>query len=149
MTESHQKGHIDVKALYGKLIAELGFEATDSEGRKLRQHPRFSFDSPDRTILVEIDDFNCMLKDVSVGGVSFRSKFNFSIGRQLILNVDRKFRVKTNVVRVVREEREDPDDEDFFLHGCKFTSENDGYRCTVLVLNILLAMIRQKEPQQA
>ena len=55
----------------------------------------------------------------------------------------------TNVVRVVREEREDPDDEVFFLHGCKFISENDGYRCTVLVLNILLAMIRQKEPQQA
>lgn len=149
MTETDRGGQVDAKALYEKLIAELGFEATDNEGNRLRQHPRFSFDSPERTILIEIDDYSCSLKDVSVGGLSFSSKFNFNIGRRLGLNFDRKFRVQSHVVRVVRENKDDSEGEEIYLHGCKFLSENDGYRCTVLVLNLLLNIIRQKSPGES
>ncbi len=146
MAQIGQGGQIDAKALYYNLIDRLGLKPTDTEGNKLRRHPRFSFGSPERTILVQIDDFSCSLKDVSVGGLSFYSSFNFNIGRRLHLNFDGKFRVTAHVVRVVLEEKGENAGESLYLHGCTFVNENDGYRCTVLVLNLLLTIMRQKDP---
>ena len=143
MAQLGQGGQIDAKALYYTLIDQLGLEATDSEGNKLRQHPRFSFDSPERTILVEIEEISCALKDVSVGGLSFYSTVNLDIGRRLQLNFDRMFLVTAQVVRVVQEKKEEGDS--IYLHGCKFANENDGYSCTVLVLELLISIMRQKD----
>ena len=138
-----QERTVDVKALYFHLIKRLGMEATDNQGKRLRQHPRFKFGAPEKTILVQIDEFNCSLHDVSVGGISFLSMYNFNIGRSLTLNFDGMFHVGANVVRVVLHERAEDKAENIYLHGCQFLSERDGYRCTVLVLNRLVAIMRQ------
>ena len=53
-----QERTVDVKALYFHLIKELGMEVTDNQGKRLRQHPRFKFGAPEKTILVQIDDFS-------------------------------------------------------------------------------------------
>ena len=138
-----QGGAVDAKALYFNLIKQLGMEATDNQGKCLRQHPRFEFGTPDKTMLVQIEDFNCSLHDVSVGGISFLSTYNFNIGRRLNMNFDGMFRVGANVLRVVLQERDEDKAENIYLHGCQFLNEGDGYRCTVLVLNHLVAIMRQ------
>ena len=136
------QARVDAKELYFRLIKQLGLEAEDTQGNRLRQHPRFSFDSPERTVLLQVEDFSCALKDVSVGGLSFLSTYNFNIGRDLDLQIDGKFSVKAHVVRVVLEERDEKGDDRIYMHGCKFAREADGYRCTVLVLNLLVKLLR-------
>lgn len=134
---------IDAKELYYSLIKQLGMEATDNQGNRLRQHPRFSFDTPERTLLLQIEGFNCSLNDVSVGGLSFRSTHNFNIGRRMDIEFDGNFSVGANVIRVVAEGRVEGSLDKFILHGCQFTNEVDGYRCTMLVLNQLIKLMRQ------
>lgn len=136
------QARVDAKELYYSLLKRLGLEAEDTRGNRLRQHPRFSFDTPERMILVQVEDYSCSLKDVSVGGLSFRSTYNFNIGRDLELNIDGKFSVKAHVVRVAVEEREEAGGEKIYVHGCKFAREGEGYRCTVLVLNHLVRLMR-------
>ena len=111
-------GAVDAKALYFHLVQQLGLQATDNQGKRLRQHPRFEFGTPDRTMLVQIEDFNCSLHDVSVGGISFVSTYNFNIGRRLELNIDGKFQVGANVMRVALHERNEDKAENIYLHGC-------------------------------
>ena len=134
---------IDAKQLYYNLIKQLGMEATDNQGNSLRQHPRFSFDTPEKTILLQVEGFNCSLHDVSVGGVSFLSTHNFNVGHRLLMDFEEKFSVNANIVRVAAQVLDENSPEKLFLHGCQFLNETDGYRCTVLVLNQLIKMMRQ------
>jgi hypothetical protein len=136
-------GMIDAKELYYNLIKQLGMEATDNQGNKLRQHPRFTFDAPERNMLVQVDDFDCSLSDVSVGGISFMSTHNFNIGRRLSLDFEGNFTVDADVMRVVAQDRDEESGSKAYLHGCKFLHEGDGYRCTVMVLNQLIKIMRQ------
>ena len=134
---------IDAKQLYFNLIKQLGMEATDNQGNSLRQHPRFSFNTPDKTILLQIEGYDCSLNDISVGGISFLSSHNFNVGYRLLMDFEGNFSVDANVVRVVAQERDGDSPHKILLHGCQFVNEADGYRCTVLVLNQLIKMMRQ------
>lgn len=134
----------DAKSQYILLLRQLGFDLGDKGGQRLRKHPRFSFDTPEKIILIQIEDLNCALRDVSVGGLSFFAPFNFNIGRQLDLHFDGKFDVAGTVVRVVLEKEISTAKEKFYMHGLQFLSEEDGYKCTVLVMHYLIEIMRQK-----
>ena len=119
MTEA-ERGMIDAEVLYNNLIKQLGMEATDNQGNRLRQHPRFGFDTPERKMLIQRDGFNCSLNDVSVGGISFLAAHNFNIGRRLNLDFEENFGVGVNVVRVVAQDRDEESTHRLYLHGCQF-----------------------------
>lgn len=142
MTETGEVA-IDAKRLYFSLLKQLGLEATDNRGNKLRQHPRFTFDTPEKTMLLQIEGFDCSLNDASVGGISFLTSNNFHVGHRVLMDFEGKFSVDARVVRVVAQARDDDLSEKLLLHGCQFLNESDGYRCTVLVLNQLVKIMRQ------
>ena len=83
------------------------------------------------------------MNDISIGGISFNAGHNFNIGRRLNLDFEGNFNVDANVVRVVAQDRDEDSTQKFYLHGCQFLHEGEGYRCTVLVLNQLVKMMRQ------
>ena len=115
MTEA-AGGKINAKELYYNLINQLGMEATDNQGNKLRQHPRFSFDTPERKMLLQIDGFGCSLNDISIGGISFLATHNFNIGRRLNMDFEENFNVDANVVRVIVQDRDEESTHRLYLH---------------------------------
>ena len=61
----------DWKAKDKQLIIQLGFTVQDEEFDKKRKHPRFRFNTPGKTILIQIKNLPCALNDISAGGLSF------------------------------------------------------------------------------
>ncbi|MCH7476565.1 MAG: PilZ domain-containing protein [SAR324 cluster bacterium] len=130
------------KAKYKQLMAQLGFAVQDEEFDKKRKHPRFKFNTPEKTILIQIKNLPCALNDISVGGLSFFSNLKFDINRNLLLEFDRKFDVKAHIIRVTLEAESSSDYEKCYFHGAKFFNDEDGYKCIVLVLEYLVEILR-------
>ena len=94
-------------------------------------------------MLLQVDGIDCSLNDISIGGISFLATHNFNIGRRLNMDFEGNFNVDANVVRVVAQDRDEELAQKIYMHGCQFLREVEGYRCTVLVLNQLVKMMRQ------
>ena len=130
------------KTKYEKLMKQLGFTVQDEDFEKKRKHPRFNFNTPEKTILIQVKNLPCALNDISAGGLSFFSNLKFEVSRKLFLEFDQKFDVKAHVVRVTLEGESSSDNEKCFVHGVKFGNEEDGYKCIVLVLDYLVEILR-------
>lgn len=130
------------KAKYKQLMTQLGFAVQDEEFDKKRKHPRFRFNTPEKTILIQIKNLSCALNDISAGGLSFFSNLKFEVSRNLFLDFDRKFNVTAHVVRVTFEAGSSSDYEKCYVHGAKFGNDEDGYKCIVLVLEYLVEILR-------
>ena len=122
---------------YEALMERLGYNLTDKQGSHLRENPRFEFDSPEKTILIQVRGTYCALHDISLGGLSFYAPQDFGAGAELHLNFDSRFDARVRVVRVALDEQRSDEREKFFFHGSCVLDEGDGYRCSVLVLNYL------------
>lgn len=125
------------KTEYEALMGRLGYSMIDGEGSRLRQNPRFQFDTPERTILIQIQDSQCALNDISLGGLSFFASRDFGAGNELQLNFDGRFDARVKVVRVALDEKMSSGGTKFYFHGTSFLEEAESYRCTVLVLKYL------------
>lgn len=121
-------------AEYISLLEQFGIKDEDTSDYKKRDHRRFVFDSPDKTILLQIGDDTCSLFDVSVGGMSFYSKNEYEVGKQLNINFDDKFSIDIFIVNTYQENNISNGGELFYLHGAKFFRKGDGLKCTIAVL---------------
>ena len=133
------------------LLEQLGVDDRDTTDHKDRAHRRFKFDSPEKTILLQIGDAMCALSDVSVGGLSFYSRTEFEIGKQLKLNFDDRFNVDVAIVNVdvvianaILDEAASNNEETLICHGAEFVREGDGYKCTIAVLKYFLEIEKVK-----
>ena len=129
---------------YHDLLNKLGLEDKDASQHQKRAHRRFNFDIPETKFILEIRDEVCMLYDVSVGGLSFFAKQHFQPEMKLGLDFDRRFHVEVIVVNSFLDQAGSMEGEAFFRHGCRFMSENDGYRCVVAVLNQYLKSLMEE-----
>ena len=131
-------------AEYLELLDQLGMKDRDESANKGRFHRRFNFDSPEKTILLQIGETTCTLYDVSIGGLSFNSKNQFALGTRLELNFDGRFQVEVIIANSMRDEEAEMGEEPLFQHGARFVKGGDGYRCTRAVLDYYLQIAREK-----
>ena len=129
---------------YVGLLDQLGIYDRDTSGPKDRVHRRFKFDSPEKTILLQIGDDMCALLDVSVGGLSFDARNEYEVGKQLGLNFDDRFNVDVVIVSAFLDKAASNDEETFIRHGAEFVRKGDGYNCTIAVLKYFLEIEKVK-----
>lgn len=129
---------------YLELLNRLGMKDRDESAHKGRFHRRFNFDSPDKTILLQIGETNCALFDVSVGGLSFNSEKQYEVGTRLELNFDGRFQVEVVIANSIRDEEVESGEEPLYQHGVRFVNSGDGYRCTRAVLDYYLQIAKEK-----
>lgn len=129
---------------YVVLLEQLGIDDRDASGHKDRAHRRFNFDSPEKTILLQIGGDMCVLYDVSIGGLSFISRNEYEVGKQLGLNFDGRFNVDVVIVNALLDKATSNDEETFFRHGAEFDLDGDGYKCTIAVLKYFLDIEKEK-----
>jgi hypothetical protein len=127
---------------YESLMNRLGYGLEDLAGQQQRGYPRLRFDSPEKTILIQIGGYDCVLVDISLGGLSFYAPRDLGVDSELALNFDGRFDVKGRVMRVVVDESLSTDTKRFFFHAALFQDEIESYRCTLLVLEYLASIIR-------
>lgn len=143
MTESNEE--FQKNALeYADLLEQLGLKDQDNSKFNNRVHRRFNFNSPEKTILIQIDEDICSLYDVSIGGLSFFSRNEYPVGKPLKLNFDNRYKVATSIVNAFQDKTVSSDSEVFFRHGARFLNHKDGYMCTSAVLNYYLEIEKLK-----
>jgi len=128
---------------YHALLKKLGLEDKDTSQHQNRAHRRFTFDLPETKFTLRIGDDDCLLYDVSVGGLSFFSKDHYEAGAQLGLDFDGKFHVEVIVVNSFLDKAGSMEGEPYFRHGCRFLNVGDGYRCVVAGLNQYLKSLME------
>ena len=116
------------------LLKQLGIKDEDTGDHNKREHRRFVFDSPDKTILLQIGDDSCSLFDVSIGGISFYSKNEYEVGKQFIINFDGKFSIDIYIVDTFQENNSSNGGGLLYRHGAKFYRNGDGLKCAIAVL---------------
>lgn len=126
---------------YHELLKRLGLEEKEKGQHENRVHRRFRFDTPETKFFLDVGYEVCLLNDVSVGGLSFFSKSEFELGKELELNFDNKFQVEVIVVNSCIDKAEALKNASLFRNGCRFISENDGYRCVIVVLKQYLGSL--------
>ncbi len=131
-------------AEYLSQLHRLGLKDREESAEKNRGHRRFNFDSPEKTILLQIGDTTCALSDVSIGGLSFKSKREFPIGERVGLNFDGRFQVEMELVNSFPEEDSSGDGKPTLRYGARFIHGGDGYRCTGAVLEYFLEIEKGK-----
>lgn len=131
-------------AEYLDLLQQLGLKDRDESANKSRVHRRFNFDSPEKTILLQIGDTTCALYDVSIGGLSFKSKNEFGIGKRFELNFDGRFQVEVEIANSFPEEESSGEGNPILQYGARFIHDGDGYRCTRAVLEYFLEIEKVK-----
>lgn len=127
---------------YITLLDQLGFHDDDISDFKNREHRRFNFDTPERTIILQIDDQVCALNDVSISGLSFNASVQYDTGRNVTVNFDGRYEVEVEVVSSRVDETLESDTTTYYRHGAQFVSESDGYRCTIVVLRYYMEIMK-------
>ena len=127
---------------YITLLDQLGFHDDDISDFKNREHRRFNFDTPERTIILQIDDQVCALNDVSISGLSFIAPVQYDTGRNVTVNFDGRYEVEVEVVSSRVDDTMESDTMTYYRHGAQFVSENDGYRCTIVVLRYYMEIMK-------
>lgn len=122
------------KGQYEALMQQLGMGIESDE--KARKSPRFTFLPPDRILLVHIGSLVGFIRDISAGGLSFHMDMSLTVGRQIDVSIDQKFRGLVNVVNNILDESRDSDTYGMYRISTKFLNENDGYRCMVRTLKL-------------
>lgn len=123
---------------YLELLNELGIKDKDLSLHKNRIHRRFTFDSPEKTILLQIGDDMCSLFDVSIGGLSFYSMKEYKSGTEFTVDFDDRYSVNVAIVNSFLDREASDDEISFFRHGARFVKEGDGYKCTNAILTYFL-----------
>ena len=136
------------KERYHALMKRLGVKSELGGKSNLRKFPRFKFDQPEKTILLNILETTCTLNDISVGGLSWMSHRSFTPGTVLKIGFDGTFEVNATVVNVKIMEGAGPDESTLYRMGGTFLSEIEGYNCTVLVLQHLVRIMRSATGQK-
>ena len=140
MTEAEQPG--ESRDRYESLVGRLGYSLQDEVAPFHRNNPRFGFDTPEKTVLIQIGELQCALHDVSLGGLSFYAPRDLGVDTQLTLDFDGRFQVGVRIVHVILDEGNSTPERKLFLHGSEFKSEMDSYKCTLLVLGYLAEIMQ-------
>lgn len=129
---------------YVGLLEQLGIDDRDTSEFGNRAHHRFNFNSPEKTILIQIEDDVGSLCDLSVEGISFFSTNNYDLGKKIRLNFDGRHDVEVVVADSFLVFSEPDDGELYFQHNAEFVREGDGYKCTTAVLNYFMEIQKWK-----
>ena len=129
---------------YVGLLEQLGVKDQDiSENGKRTRH-RFDFNSPEKTILIQIGDDVGSVSDLSVEGISFFSGKFHPLEKKFGLNFDGRYQVDIVVVNVLPVVSEPDDGKIYYQHNARFFRESDGYKCTIAVLKYFLEIEKVK-----
>lgn len=129
---------------YVALLEKLGVDDQDLSKYGKRAHHRFEFNSPEKTILIQIEDDVGSLCDLSVEGLSFFSKNYYKSEKNFELNFDGRYQVDVVVVNAIPVVSDPDDGEIYYQHNARFSRESDGYKCTVAVLKYFLEIDKVK-----
>ena len=131
-------------AEYVGLLEQLGVEDRDISEFGNRTHHRFDFNSPEKTILIQIGDDVGSVCDLSVEGISFFSGEYYELEKKFGLNFDGRYQVDVVVVNALPVVSEPDDGEIYYQHNARFFRESDGYKCTIAVLKYFLEIEKVK-----
>lgn len=141
MAESQQQPG-EPREHYESLVGQLGYSLQDEIAPYHRNNPRFGFDTPEKTVLIQVGEMQCALQDVSLGGLSFYAPHDLGVDTTLMLDFDGRFQVGVRIVHVVLDEGNSTAERRLYLHGAAFKSEMDSYKCTLLVLGYLAEIMQ-------
>lgn len=142
MTDPTQESS-DPRNRYESLCGQLGRSLQDEFAPHHRNDPRFGFDTPEKTILIQVGSTNCALHDVSLGGLSFYAPRDLGVDTVLTLNFDGRFEVGVKIVHVIVDEANSTAERRLYLHGAAFQDEMESYKCTLQVLNYLAEIMQE------
>lgn len=129
---------------YVSLLEQLGVDDRDASEYRNRTHRRFSFNSPEKTILIQIGDDVGSLCDLSVDGISFFSVRFFESGDKFGLDFDGRYQVDIEVINAFPVFSEPDDGKVYYRHNARFVREIDGYNCTIAALTYFLEIEKGK-----
>ena len=127
-----EKTLIQEKERYEELVSQYEKRARIHE--KNRSHHRFEFTNPDQTILVQIGENAGSLHDISLGGISFYSSKEIPVGEKCLINFDNRYQVEVEIVNALLDYTDTDKGQPRIRHGAEFVREEDGFRCTIAVL---------------
>ena len=127
---------------YLELVEQLGIQDRDTSEFKRRTNRRFNFNSPEKTILIQIGDEVGSLYDLSVRGLSFYSMKEHTVGMTPDLDFDGRYHVGVVIVRSYPVTSVSNDDEIFFRHSAKFINQSDGFKCMAAILRYFTELIK-------
>ena len=129
---------------YVALLEQLGVDDQDISEYGKRTRHRFNFNSPEKTILIQIGDDVGSVCDLSVEGISFFSNKFYELEKKIKLNFDGRYQVDVVVVNALPVVSEPDDGKIYYQHSARFFRENDGYKCTIAVLKYFLEIEKIK-----
>ena len=129
---------------YVALLEQLEVNDQDiSENGKRTRH-RFDFNSPEKTILIQIGDDVGSVCDLSVEGISFFCNKYYDLEKKFRLNFDGRYQVDVVIINALPVVSEPDDGKIYYQHHARFFRENDGYKCTIAVLKYFLEIEKIK-----
>jgi len=129
---------------YVRLLEKIGIDDRDPGQHPQREHRRFYFNAPEKTILLQVGHHNCALHDISLGGLSFYAGIPFTRDQRINVNFDNLFHVDIEILSCINDmeaEGEIP----IYRHGSRFLFPRDGFRCTISVLRYYLKISGRKQ----
>ncbi len=143
MEATQQSFYADAVEYVG-LLERLGADERASSEFRKRSHQRFDFNSPEKTILIQIGDDVGSLCNLSVGGISFFSRKFHETEKKFGLYFDGRYQVDILVVNATPVFADPDDGEVYYQHQARFFHESDGYDCTLAVLKYYLEIEKFK-----
>ena len=127
---------------YEALMNQLGFSTKDTHSYNRRNHPRFNFKRAKSPILIDIGNLTCALYDISAGGISFNCLQPLTKGMLVKLRINGRLNVMVQLMNILVVSEDSMKEDNWFRHGAKFVSEEEGYRCVVFVLQSFAAIMQ-------
>ena len=81
---------------YEDALVSFGFVAADTLGNNQREHLRFQF-LKDKRVWAHANFLSFPIKDISVGGISFYSDLQITLGMELPLSIEKSFSISGRV----------------------------------------------------